>query len=195
MTGENYVTQHVDKLDSPIKVNIFIDNEQCNGKFCSGYKTMESNSYNNTRNSTPVVSDVDRNRRATPPLRNAGLMHIHSVNSDTGSSSAPNSPNGSSKSARHLGFHRRSHTNVNASATSFNDVEYSSQSNGHTNNQTCSNDPVHEPTHGLCCHVEVHNNFNVSDLSEMENIQENSNPNIWLHVSTVVTDECNFSTG
>jgi len=48
---------------------------------------------------------------------------------------------------------------------------------------------------GLCCIVTVANNFNIADVSCIEEVTEDRGPDVWLTVSTVVTDESNFKTG
>ena len=114
---------------------------------------------------------------------------VGSTKSDIGSSSSSVPGGGTS-------LHRRSHTATgtgsgSGSGSGSNHIQY----NTNTPNQSQHQPPSHCPTNGLCCHVEVHNNFNVSDMSEMDNIEEGCDPNVWLHVSTIVTDECNFGTG
>lgn len=55
--------------------------------------------------------------------------------------------------------------------------------------------PEEDLSGGLCCIVTVANNFNIADVSSIENVTEDCAPDVWLTVSTVVTDESNFKTG
>jgi hypothetical protein len=217
-----FVTQKVETTDEPIKMHVFIDRkvrsadgstktssasagsraEEFHQQYVynanqlqAGHRHIRSpSSGSNVLHN--IASTLEKLAQPPAPLQPPLTLPLpppsksSSTSTLSSSSPTPGGPfGGSPRAVAGTGAGQRKHSG-------FTPTIGAEAANHSTSNTSNTPPPIPEDlSGGLCCIVTVANNFNIADISCLENVTEDRGPDVWLTVSTVVTDESNFKTG